>query len=900
MNRSLKLSIMLALLTGGGQAWAQNLGPVQMRSTMEQPLVAEIPLSGLSGSLDSVHVALASEEAFSRAGLSREGLPVSLSFVVTRNAGGQPVIRVTSGSPVRDTYLDFLVEVSTGGNKVVREVTMLLDPPGTPISAPSVGAPTPTSRPSRTSEVPSRTAEAAESRPSRSEATPPAAAPDRAPTRPAPRAAQAASGSYGPVQRGQSLSAIAREHAGGGDMNQMLLALHKANPDAFYRDNINALKTGAVLRVPSPEDVQAQSAASALAEVRRQNEAWRAGSARKPSVVADGAATGTTQDTGKAAAPANDRLAIVPSKDGGEAAATRAGTRDGKGDAQVAGLKQALTTQQENVASLKQQGAELTSRVSDLEAINTKNERLLSLKDAEIAELQRKLADARKGGNQAAPAASAAAKPTPASAQPPVAAPAATSPAATAPAVATSPATPASSASSTPARPASAAPAATVATAPLKDAANTAPAATPVRKPSGVTPVPVDDNPWYMQPWAWGGGAVVILLLLVAAVFGRRKPKPAEATPASLADRFSPQEPTFGEYGHNDAIDPDQRELLDVLAEHPDDIGLHLELVSLYYRRRDVEHFEAAAEAMFAHVADPDQPEWREVVTMGEDLAPTHPLFGGVPMDEIDEPYDTYTAGSPHTADEVAALEEFDLGHYVTSPEDDELPSHPEPQKHSEYHFNFDLTPVQRTEAEHRAHAPDVFDVDAPESPYNEVPLHDATHHDIDATDERHVPPASTFGDILGEQTRAHEEPAPSWSFDGDRDRVVEAPVPLDESHRSDTLADGHVHHVEQPRFDEPRFDEGRADDHRPEEPRFDEPRFDEPPAFPTFPGEEPLTDHVRDHFSDDPVDTKLDLARAYLDMGDAEGARLMLDEVIAEGTQMQKDTARRILDDIV
>jgi pilus assembly protein FimV len=386
-----------------------------------------------------------------------------------------------------------------------------------------------------------------------------------------------------------------------------------------------------------------------------------------------------------------------------------------------------------------------------------------------------------------------------------------------------------------------------------------------------------------MQPWAWGGGAIVILLLLVAAVFGRRKPKPAEATPASLADRFGQQEPTFGEYGHNDAIDPDQREILDALAEHPDDIGLHLELVSLYYRRRDVDHFEAAAEAMFAHVADPDQPEWREVVTMGEDLAPTHPLFGGVPADEIDEPYDTYTAGSPHTADEVAALEEFDLGHYVTSPEDDALPLRPEPQKHSEYHFNFDLTPVQRAEAEHRANAPDVFDVDAPESPYHEAPLHEATHrdaahHGVDAAEERHIAPAATFGDILDEQTRAHEEPAPSWSFDEDRDGLADAPAPLDEPHRSDTLADGHDA----------------------EQPRLDEPRFDEPPAFPTFTGDEPLPGHVRDHFSDDPVDTKLDLARAYLDMGDAEGARLMLDEVIAEGTQMQKDTARRILDDIV
>lgn len=839
MNRTLKLSIMLALVTGGGHAMAQNLGPVQMRSTMEQPLVAEIPLTGVSGSLDNVHVTLASPEAFSRAGLNRDGLPVALSFAVARNASGQPVIRVTSSSPVRDTYLDFLVEVSSGSNKVVREVTMLLDPPGTPISAPSTGAPKPTSRPSRTSDVPSRSL-SDESRPSRSEAAAPARSPSRS------SAPVSADGSYGPVQRGQSLSAIVRAHGNGGDMNQMLLALHKANPDAFYRDNINALKTGAVLRVPSPEDVQAQSAASALAEVRRQNEEWRSGSTRKPSVVADGASTGAAQDTGKAAAPANDRLAIVPSKAGGDAASTRAGTKDGKGDAQVAGLKQELTTQQENVASLKQQGAELKSRISDLEAINTKNERLLSLKDSEIAELQRKLADARKTGGQPAAAASA---PTPAPPVAPAPAPVAATPASTPAATASAPA-------ATPAPVPSAA--ATVATTPLQApaAAPQAPAPAPVaaarppvKKATPVAPVPVEEDPWYMQPWAWGGGAIVVLLLLVAAVFGRKKPRPASASASSLADRFG-HEPSFGEYGHNDAIDQDQREILDALAEHPDDIGLHLELVSLYYGRRDVEHFEAAAEAMHAHVADPEQPEWREVVMMGEDLAPSHPLFGGTPVDAVEEPYDTYTAATPHTADEAAALEEFDLGSYVTGPDEGEIPPRPAPQKHSEYHFNFDLTPVQRAEADRRPNAPDVFDVDAPESPYSETPLHDEPAH------------GSTFGDILSEETKTHEEERSTWSFDEDHD--LASPRPSDP-----------------PRFEEP-------------------PRFDEPPAFPVFPDEEPLTDHSADSFSDDPVDTKLDLARAYLDMGDAEGARLMLEEVIAEGSQMQKDTAKRILSDIV
>jgi len=828
MNRTLKLSIMLALATWGSQVLAQNLGPVQVRSTMDQPLVAEIPLSGVSGNLDNVHVALASEEAFSRAGLNRAGLPVALSFAVAKNGSGQPVIQVTSSAPVRDTYLDFLVEVSTGGNKVVREVTMLLDPPGSPVTSASA---TQTAHPSRTSEVPSRVPRS-ESRPSRTEepATKTASTPAKAAaSAPAPSSAD---GTYGPVQRGQTLSTIAREHAAGADMNQMLVALHKANPDAFYRDNMNALKTGAVLRIPSSADVQALSAAAALAEVRRQNESWRSGSTRSPSVVADAASTNAGQGATKPAAPANDRLAIVPSKDGGDAASTRAGSKGGTSDTQVAGLKQELSNSQESVASLKQQGAELKSRIGDLEEINTKNQRLLSLKDSEIAELQRKLADAQKNSAQpAAPANAPAPAAAPAQA---AAAPATPAPAASAPVAATPAATPAPAAAST------------VTTAPLKEpVATTPPVAKPAdkpvaKKPVHLTPTPVVEDPWYMQPWAWGGGAIVILLLLVAAVFGRKKPEvAATAGAASLADRFG-QEPNFGDFGHHGEImDQDQREILDALAEHPDDIGLHLELVSLYYGRRDVDHFEAAAEAMFAHVADPDQPEWREVMMMGEDLAPSHPLFGGVPVDEIDEPYEG-SYGHPQNATEAAALEEFDLGNYVTSPDDEDRPKAPTPQKHSEYHFNFDLTPVQRAEADRRPNAPGVFDVDAPESPYAEP-------HETNGT--------ASFGDVLAGEKDGERS---TWSFQDEHDIA--------------------------------------STSHAEPAPTSHTPRFDEP----TFPDEEPIEDHGPESFSDDPVDTKLDLARAYLDMGDAEGARLMLDEVMAEGTQMQKDTAKRILDDIV
>jgi pilus assembly protein FimV len=819
MNRTLKLSIMLALAMGGSQALAQSLGAVQVHSTMDQPLSADIPLTGVTGNPGDIKVTLASDEAFSRAGLNKSGMPVQLSFTVGKNAAGQPVIHVTSGAPVRDTYLDFLVEVTSGkGGSAIREVTMLLDPPGAPATPAANSAPAP--RPSRTEAVPARVP--AKAATPRATSTEPKAA--------AAPSAQAANGSIGPVQRGQTLSTIARDNANGADLNQMLVALHKANPDAFYRDNINALKTGAVLRMPSQDDIQAQTAAAALAEVRRQNEAWRSGAARAPASVADGASTGS-EAPAKASAAKSDRLALVPAKEGGEAASTRAGVKGGTGDAQVAGLKQELSTSQEAVVSLKQQGAELKSRIGDLEAINTKNERLLSLKDSEIAELQHKLAEARKNAGQPAVASTAPA-PAPAAASPATAPAAAPSVAAAAPVPA-----PAASAPGT----AASAPAhtATVASAPVPAPAAAQQATPPATQPPKKlvpAPAPVEEDPWFMQPWAWGGGAVVILLLLVAAVFGRRKkPATASVAPSSLADRFS-REPTFGSFDaeRDEAIDPDQREIIDALAEHPDDIGLHLELVSLYYGRRDVDHFEAAAEAMYAHVADPEQPEWREVVMMGEALAPSHPLFGGQPVDEIDEPYEGDTYTPVHGEHENAeALEAFDLGSYVTSPDDDTHPTPPAPQKHSEYHFNFDLTPAQRTEADRRPHAPDVFDVDAPESPYTEA----------------HETPA--FGDILAEEKAPVEERS-TWSFD-------------EEAHHATPVT--------------------------PTEP----PRFDEP----TFPDEEPVDTAGPESFSDDPVDTKLDLARAYLDMGDAEGARLMLDEVISEGTQMQKDTARRILDGI-
>jgi pilus assembly protein FimV len=820
MNRPLKLSIMFALAVGSAHVAAQSLGQVQVKSALDQPLLAEIPVISESGS-DTAHleVALASEEAYSHAGVNRAGLPADLQLVVTANAQGQKVIRITSTAPISDTYLDILVELRTGKANAVREVTMLLDPPSARAAAPTSGvasrrgsAASSTAAPASTS-VPAIPAPAPAPAPTRHTET--AAAPTPAPApapAPAPvsKAPAAADGNYGPVQRGQTLSSIARKASSGADVNQMLLALKKANPDAFYRDNVNALKTGAVLRIPSADDVQAQTAVAALAEVRRQNEEWRGSAARSPSVVADSAATEKVSEPAPKSTPKTDRLALVPAKDGGQSASTRAGVAGGKGDTSLAGLRQELTSSEEALSALKQQGDELKSRVGDLEDINQKNQRLLSLKDAEIAELQQKLAELQKSSG--ASAAGVAAAPSAAPAKTDIASP----PAAPVPA----PASPTLVAATPPAS----ATAGAVVTAPLKDSA--AVAVPPVAKPVAPKPAPAahpvvaqeDAEPWYTQPWAWAVGAGGVVVLLLLALAGRRKKKaiaPLAAGP-SLADRFGESSP-MNEYDDEHGMDADQRELLDELSEHPDDVGLHLELVSLYYSRRDVEHFEAAAEAMYAHIGDAQHAEWAEVVRMGEDLVPNHPLFRSTPL-------------APQTDDEHGALEQFDLDSYATGTDHPSTgePSVPPPlpKRNSEYHFNFDLSP-------------EYADVVKPTVIVNgETPL-----------EHRSAPI-----DHLESFTATDDYPQTPHE-------PVSAPAPVIEPANEPES----IWHFEEPEF----ADETHAG------------------------GDQEET------FSDDPADTKLDLARAYLDMGDADGARAMLDEVIAEGTQMQKDVARRMLENM-
>ncbi|GLQ46364.1 hypothetical protein GCM10007862_14150 [Dyella lipolytica] len=766
MNRSLKLSILMALALGSTQAAAVELGQAHVKSALGQPLLVEIPVTQATpAELQSLSAQLASNDAFSKAGAQRPTIPLQFSVA---DVNGHKVIRITSSGTVDDPYLDLFVEVSSSTGSSVREFAVLLDPPKKVQQAAASSAPTRRRAPAVSSSAP--TSESTTTASPRQTAAAPAATP--APVHHA--AAVVKNGEFGPIGKGQTLSHVAVETAPSGvDKNQMMLALKAANPDAFYHDNINALKAGAVLRVPSRDDALAVAAAAAAATVHQQDSDWRNGTVTAPVAVAAGG-TRSNASVAPTATSKADKLALVPPGSEGQSA----GGTNGKGGAN-ANIRQELQRSQETLSSLQQQSDELKSRLKDLEDINGKNQRLLSLKDNEIADLQKKLADARKTAGLP-PAPVAAVVPVPAApakvTQPAPAASTTHTATATAPALTSAATAPVSS--STAAHPA-------VVTTPL----NT-PAAKPASHPVHRVPTPapaVAEQPWYMQTWAWaaGGGVVVLLLLGLLTRRGKSTDKPAKPSSSpskgSLADRFGTAD--ADDLAHAAAgSDPDQDELLDQLAEQPDDIGLHLELVSLYYTRRDVEHFEAAAEAMHAHITDPDQPEWQDVVHMGEDLAPGHPLFA-------------QAAIPASTHDERSPLHHFDLDSYAGSQASASAATKgappPLPSKVSEYHFDFDLTP----------------------------------HHGDTATkvdSKAAVKPA------------AEQEPASTWQF---HDEPAEVAQVSPAGHEEDF---GELH--------------------------------------------------------DNPIDTKLDLARAYLDMGDPDGARAMLEEVLQEGSQIQKDVAKTLM----
>jgi len=440
---ALSSTLALALAVAAGPASALGLGQLQVKSRPGQPLVAEIPIiSSDPAELQGLQVQLASPETFRRVGLEPpQGAVSSLHFEPALDASGRPVIRVTSAAPVQQPLLTFLLEVDWGQGRLVREYSALLDAPRTvaapvqaPIEAPVV-APSntivrqPTPPPVAVAPPPPRAA------PAQAPAKPPATvAQSVVPPAPPAAASMEASGmaatqpsanEYGPVRAGQTLGEIAAKLEGtqGYSLAQTMLALLRANPDAFIGGNINQLKRGAVLRIPPGDELARLDQRHAAALVHEQITQWRESRRplAQPSTVASSAqpASAATRPAAvastKAARTTEARLEIVPpsSTAGRQAGANNQTNRSGidaGGEGEM--LRQQLQETKETLAARDAEVGELKSRVAELEKLQQQQQQLLTMKDSALAAAQQRLASANQKAAAPSVATSQAQPPT--------------------------------------------------------------------------------------------------------------------------------------------------------------------------------------------------------------------------------------------------------------------------------------------------------------------------------------------------------------------------------------------------------------------------------------------------------------------------------------------------------
>lgn len=366
-------------------AMALSVGEAQVLSSLSQPLRAQIDLQGVRDlGPEEVKVRLASAEAFKKAGIDRDSAVLALKFEPTLNAKGQSMIRVTTSRPITEPYLNFLVEVVSPDGLQLREYSLLIDPPNyafaapAPVSAPVVSA-APATRPKA-----------------------PVAAP--APMASAPAVASSAPAD-GPVPGGQyrtqtndRLWDIAQRIRGDASPQQAMLAIQRLNPDAFSNGNINRMKSAQTLQLPNREQLHATDRSDALAQTQQQQQSWKGEGvaqldARKRTEAGNAPATQTASDT----------LSLV-----GEQGSGRAEHKDGAKGSKAAAKREAdnrLALAQEELAQARREGEELSSRVADLQSQLDKLQRLIVLKDGQLAELTARLAkldrDAQAGGELA-------------------------------------------------------------------------------------------------------------------------------------------------------------------------------------------------------------------------------------------------------------------------------------------------------------------------------------------------------------------------------------------------------------------------------------------------------------------------------------------------------------------
>ena len=268
--RRLALSIAVSSALLASQASALGLGELNVKSALNEPLQAEIQLLQVRDlKASDIRPRLADDDAFSLAGLSRSGVLSSVDFDVELNAQGGAKVVISSDTPVREPFISFLMEVNWPNGRLVREYTLLLDPPlfveagvqSTPLVVPSAAGTASVQEESVITE-PEKILKA-----------------NSAQTVQTTLRAEATAANQLYVDVNDTLYTLAQNNRPDESLsvNQVMLAIQRLNPSSFPTNNINVLKAGTVITLPNRAQANELSASQAAIEVRKQYDDWKNG-----------------------------------------------------------------------------------------------------------------------------------------------------------------------------------------------------------------------------------------------------------------------------------------------------------------------------------------------------------------------------------------------------------------------------------------------------------------------------------------------------------------------------------------------------------------------------------------------------------------------------------------------
>ncbi len=1033
-SRKLLGAIIAGVLLLPETAFTLGLGEIEVNSALNQKLKADIELlSATPEDTENLIVKLASRKEFTRAGLDRPYLLNDLRFnsVVV---DGVPQIKVSSGSPIREPFLNFLVEVDWPNGHLIREYTVLLDPPVF-MTQPASAPPAPVKqnddfRPVSTGSsnvIPvvspgvslSARPGAAATAPVSQPAVRPAEATSNTPAFvPAPYVQQPAVVNQKPgtyrIKSGDTAWSLADAMRPDQSISveQMMVAMLRANPESFIDENVNGLKRGYILRVPDYDQIVAVNQADARAMVREQAALWRqyqqthAGGQPASAMPGEGVADA---DGGAVAESENDAYLEIVSA--GSGASTTAAKDPAKMSAQE--LRAELALARERVETERVEKEALQRRIEALEQSVGKMKGMLSIEDDALSDVQA-LGSSAEGGSSEAEAleadivADARAEMEESIAE-------------TEDMLAEQHLEDAIVEESLAEKAGEAGEAdaveeaavfldETAAEDELADAAEEAPVVSevanePVAPQPQFVPKPQPDplTKLLSDPilLAAAGGGLLLILAVIALIIKRRKAAAAEeevAAPAttdadddleSLADEIAGEtagddeavaESLAGDSDLDKAdenLDPDATMILDAtedtlvaedsleaveeeeprddviaeadvylaygiyqqaeelltqaIAENPERDDYRVKLAETHYASKNTDAFIDVATDIKKRAGDEITPSWKKVMVMGQDMCADNALFQGSMVGGLD--VDSLAPKAPEmdfdlgldTSDEAAPDLDLSLDDEpLELPEMDELEAvadeaeSAEKEKDEEIdddetlvapagELEFDLSDtgaVEETPAEEDEFSLDIdaseLDIDIQEEVEEEV---------IDLMDE-----LQDVGDVdidfgLDEETPATDESSAEADADADADEVATEDDVAAVEGTAEEVAVAEEVIEEAPVEEEIEIDlteeaeamdldldaDVEADSETASDAETEEETSPAPAAGNDFADDE--DDFDLSSLDDvDEVSTKLDLARAYLDMGDHEGTRGILEEVIAEGNDEQKKEASELM----